>query len=126
MPFNGGIHLGTPWTGGSRDLDHQRDTSLTPLCSQSEAINHRVWTRCERGIEDEWKIKLYNTIPLSTCEPIIQVGLENVGIDSVFWIETDDGMFIDLFTQPDAVPSTIITGFPHKINVTQQQQQFFY
>ena len=61
MPLNGGIQNGTPWTGGSRDPARQRDTPLTPLCSRSEQIGHRVWNRCERGVEDEWKIKLSQT-----------------------------------------------------------------
>ena len=33
MPLNGGIQNGIPWTGGSRDPDHRRNTPLTPMCS---------------------------------------------------------------------------------------------
>lgn len=115
MPLNGGIQNGTPWTGGSRDPARQRDTPLTPLCSRSEQIGHRVWNRCERGVEDEWKIKLSNTIPLSTCEPIIQAGLANVGVDSVFWIETDAGNFVNLFKQPDVVPIEMIRNHEEEL-----------
>lgn len=108
VPQNGGVLNGTPWTGGSRDPANQRITPLTPLCSRSDQIGYRVWNRCEKGVEDEWKIKLTNTIPLSTCEPVIQAGLENVGVDSVFWIERDAGNFVNLFKQPDVVPIEMI------------------
>ena len=67
-----------------------------------------MWNRCERGVGDEWKIKLSNTIPLSTCEPVIQAGLENVGVDSIFWFETDAENFVNLFKQPDVVPFNMI------------------
>ena len=43
MPQNGGIQNGIPWTGGSRDPDRRRTTPLTPLCSRSENMGHRVW-----------------------------------------------------------------------------------
>lgn len=108
MPQNGGIQNGIPWTGGSRDPGRRRITPLTPLCSRSENMGHRVWNRCERGVGDEWKIKLSNTIPLSTCEPVIQAGLENVGVDSIFWFETDAGNFVNLFKQPDVAPIDMI------------------
>jgi len=117
-PLNGGIQNGTPWTGGSRDPDRRRDMSLTPLCSCSEQIGYRVWTRCERGVEEEWKIKLTNTIPLLTCERIIQAGLENVGVDSVFWIEIGAGHFVNLFTQPDVVPLNMIRDHEEELRDT--------
>ena len=53
MPQNGGIQNGIPWTGGSRDPGRRRITPLTPLCSRSENMGHRVWNRCERGVGDE-------------------------------------------------------------------------
>ena len=86
-PVNGGVTAGGQvWTGGSRDPANRATGPRTPMCCRAENINHRVWARCEKGVDEAWQLKLSNTLPLSTCEPIIHDGLKDVGVDSVFWI----------------------------------------
>ena len=106
-PVNGGITAtGQVWTGGSGDPAARALPNRgprTPMCNRSDAINHRVWARCEKGVDEAWQVKLSNTLPLSTCEPIIHGGLKDVGVDSVFWININ-GVWGDLFLHPDAAP----------------------
>ena len=109
-PVNGGVTTsGLAWTGGSRDpaIRALLNGPRTPMCCRSDTINRHVWTRCEKGVDDEWKIKLNNTLPLSTCEPIIHGGLQDVGVDSVFWMYVN-GTWGDLFLHPDATRITDI------------------
>ena len=86
-PVNGGLTAtGQAWTGGSRDPALQALVTgpRTPMCICSDNLNHHVWSRCEKGIDEEWRIKLNDTLPLSTCELIIHDGLKDIGVDSVF------------------------------------------
>ena len=101
-PVNGGVTAGGQvWTGGSRDPANRATGPRTPMCCRAENINHRVWARCEKGVDEAWQLKLSNTLPLSTCEPIIHDGLKDVGVDAVFWININ-GTWGDLFLHPDA------------------------
>ena len=106
IPVNGGINAaGQVWTGGPRNpaLRSLFTNARSPMCYRSTALNHRIWARCEKGVEDCWQIKLSNTLPLSTCEPIVHDGLKDVGVDAVFWIDVNQ-KWEDLFLHPDAVP----------------------
>ena len=90
-PVNGGVtEIGTIWTGGPRDPAlralPRNKTPRSPMCCRSKTINHRIWTRCEKEVDEVWKIKLNNTTPLATCEPVVHSDLKNVGVDSVFWM----------------------------------------
>ena len=49
VALHGGVYLNLPCTGGSLDPALQALTPCAPLCYRSEAINHQVWTQCERG-----------------------------------------------------------------------------
>lgn len=109
-PVNGGITLsGMVWTGGSRDplVRALLNGPRSPYCCRSDSLNHKVWMRCEKGVDDEWQVKLNSTMPLSTCEPIIHDGLKDVGVDSVFWMEVN-GLWGDLFLHPDAASVAVI------------------
>ena len=102
-PVNGGVTAtGQAWTGGSRDpVERALITNpRSPLCIRSDSLNYRVWARCEKGVEEGWMIKLNNTLPLTTCEPIIHDGLKDVSADSVFWMHIN-GQWGDLFLHPD-------------------------
>lgn len=110
VPKHGGLTTtGIAWTGGSRDpaIRVYLTSYRSPLCCRSDNLNFRVWTRCEEGVKDEWKIKLNGTIPMHTREPYIHRGLMDVGVDSVFWI-CINGTWGDLFLHPDAVTLTEI------------------
>ena len=86
-PRNGGIdERNVPWTGGSPDPHLNRAYALTPYCNRDYKTNPKVFARCEKGISDDWKIKLKMPLPLMTCEPQIQRGLEQIGVDSTFCI----------------------------------------
>ena len=64
VPVNGGITAtGQVWTGRSGDPAAQALLTgpRTPMCCRSDSINHRVWTRCEKGVDESWQVKLSNT-----------------------------------------------------------------
>ena len=66
-PVNGGVTAsGQVWTGGSRDPANRATGPRTPMCCRSDTINHRVWTRCEKGVDEAWQLKLSNTCLLYT------------------------------------------------------------
>ena len=118
-PVNGGVMAsGQVWTGGSGDPAARALITgpRTPMCCRSDTINHRVWTRCEKGVDEAWQVKLSNTLPLSTCEPIIHDGLKDVGVDSVFWININ-GVWGDLFLHPDAAPLADIQAHEEALRV---------
>jgi len=102
-PVTGGVINNVAWTGGSRDPNVRMAFPKTPYCRRGEKVDHKVFSRCEKGVKEDWKIKLTSTIPLATCEPQIQSCLQQVGVDSPFWLEKDH-RWINLFDQPDAVP----------------------
>jgi len=102
-PVTGGVINNVAWTGGSRDPNVRMAYPKTPYCRRGEKVDHKVFSRCEKGVKEDWKIKLTSTIPLATCEPQIHSCLEQVGVDSPFWIQQDT-RWINLFDQPDAVP----------------------
>ena len=101
-PRHGGVEDNVPWTGGSPDPNLTRDYPMTPYCYRDVKTKKSVFARCEKGIGDDWIIKLKLPMPLATCEPQIQRGLEQVGVDSIFWVY--NRRWINLFDQPDAVP----------------------
>ena len=68
-PVNGGVINNVAWTGGSRNPDLQLTYPKTPYCNHGDKIDHKVYSWCEKGVEDDWMIKLKMTMPLSTCEP---------------------------------------------------------
>ena len=61
-------------------------------------------------------MKLSNTLPLSTCEPIIHDGLKDVGVDSVFWININR-VWGDLYLHPDAAPLADIRAHEEALRV---------
>ena len=106
-PVNGGVINNIAWTGGSRNPNLQLTYPKIPYCNRGEKMDHKVYSRCEKGVKDDWTIKLKMTMPLSTCEPQIRSGLEQVGVDSPFWIY-EGGRWIHLYENPDAVPLAVI------------------
>ena len=70
-------------------------------------MDHKVYSRCEKGVKDDLTIKLKMTMPISTCEPQIRSGIEQVGVDSPFWIY-EGGRRIHLFENIDAVPLAVL------------------
>ena len=100
-PVNGGVINNVAWTGGSRNPDLRLNYPKTPYCSCGAKIDHKVYFRCEKGVKEDWKIKLKMTMLLSTCEPQFRSVLEQVGVDSLFWIY-ENAQWIHLFKQPDA------------------------
>ena len=106
-PVNGGVINNIVWTGGSRNPNLQLTYPKTRSCNRGEKMDHKVYSRCEKGVKDDWTIKLKMTMPLSTCEPQIRSGLEQVGVDSLFWIY-EGGRWIHLYENPDAVPLAVI------------------
>ena len=58
VPVNGGTTAaGQVWTGGSRDPAARATGPRTPMCNRSDSINHRVWARCEKGVDEAWQVK---------------------------------------------------------------------
>lgn len=120
-PVNGGVTAtGTIWTGGPADPAlralPRNQTPRSPLCCRSETTNRHVWNRCEKGVDEEWTIKMNNTTPLATCEPVIHGDLKNVGVDSVFWMN-HAGRWGDLFLHPDAVSLAQIRAHEEALSV---------
>ena len=85
-PVHGMVINNVAWTGGSRNPNLQLAYPKTPYCNRGEKMDHKVYSRYEKGVKGDWAIKLKMTMPLSTCEPQIGSGLEQVGVDSPFWI----------------------------------------
>ena len=106
-PVHGGVINNIAWTGGSRNPNLQVAYPKTRYCNRGEKMNHKVYSRCEKGVKDDWMIRLKMTMPLSTCEHQIRSGLEQVGVDSPFWIY-EGGRWIHLYENPDAVPLAVI------------------
>ena len=104
---NGGVLDNVAWTGGSRNPDLPLNYPKTPYCSHGVKIDFKVCSRCDKGVKEDWKFKLKMTMQLSTCEPQFRSGLEQVGVDSPFWIY-ENARWIHLFEQPDAVPLAVI------------------
>ena len=59
-------------------------------------------------------IELKTAMPILTCEPQIRSDLEQVGVDSSFWIN-EGGRWINLSKQPDAVPLAVIRNHEQEL-----------
>ena len=52
-PVNGGVINNIAWTGGSRNPDLRLNYHKTPYCSRGAKIDHKVYSRCEKGVKED-------------------------------------------------------------------------
>ena len=103
-PVYGGRLHGRPWTGGSRDPVQIQARPRSVYCYRDPSGSKYIQTRVEKGVGDAYKLRVKTgAIPVPACEAKIISDLLSFGMDSVFWVQDDDGAWFNVARFPDRI-----------------------